>query len=105
MVAVEGFSADGFIGDLLLSFINDRLYGVNFYPENSGPYLEWLRAHERRLSKGSQRSTHGVMIRIEREPVGMWPVGLSKKDSGAPVVRWVDQKLASEVHDWVAGCT
>ncbi len=77
-------------GQLLLTFFNDRLMQVAFYPENFDDYVAALRAS-------------GVALRTGNElVVGHTTIWIGKDFDNVPFIGWADERLRAQQRRWLS---
>ena len=91
MVIIRQFSHLGFSGELTVTFFNDRLLGLRFFPSDIDGYLTQL------LSKKS------LDLRTQREarPSANTRVYLATEHSRGRYIGWVDVRLDAEISLWI----
>lgn len=91
VVKVSRYEHLGHRGRLLISFFNDRLMSVLFYPSDMSAYLEALRAREDVDLAGRSDFRVGRHARVWR----------AVDYTGQSYVGWEDMRLASERDLWI----
>jgi hypothetical protein len=96
---VPGFQHVGFVGDLELRFVNDRLVSTSFCPMKYDPYLSALRATGVRLENSGDNANlprSGVLTHIRATR------GDPHDSQDRRCVDWADARLLNEIERWIS---
>lgn len=81
----------GVDGELRLTFFNDRLYGIAFYPRLADHYLRQLGVSGLRLPRSSEP------LELSRNSL-VWS---GSDETGVRYVAWIDRRLLDEMERWL----
>jgi hypothetical protein len=92
-VTIPRREVDGFSGRVVLSLVNQRLWMVQFFPDEPVRYIQWIQGRKTPPGAAEPRMITGNIKTGSKEPAPLVGVG------------WIDRKLAAERTAWLESCT